>query len=402
MKQEKQEMEPAATGLEHCYKNIEGKKLRLGYTTGSCAAAAAKAAAFMLLTGKDADYVQLTTPGQISLCLKVWNKKRGSDFVSCAIQKDAGDDPDITDGILVYAKVSLKKTEGQPMIVITGGTGVGTVTKPGLEQPVGAPAINQTPRKMITRELEQLCDLYHNQTGLKVEISVPGGEELAEKTFNPKLGIMGGISILGTTGIVEPMSETALLSCIRLEIKQQVSLGRKSLLVTPGNYGQVFLREYFLHCPADIKCSNFVGETIDFAADLGVENLLFVAHIGKFIKVAGGIFQTHSSNADGRMEILTANAVLAGADQPLLRELMQAVTTEEGIRILEDAGYLEKTMEHVMERLWGHLARRSFGRINLGAILFSSELGKRRQGHGELGRTKNAEEILKKILQEVP
>ena len=127
-----------------------------------------------------------------------------------------------------------------------------------------------------------------------------------------------------------------------------------------------------------------------------------MAHIGKFIKVAGGIFQTHSSNADGRMEILTANAVLAGADQPLLRELMQAVTTEEGIRILEDAGYLEKTMEHVMERLWGHLARRSFGRINLGAILFSSELGKRRQGHGELGRTKNAEEILKKILQEVP
>ncbi len=161
------------------------------------------------------------------------------------------------------------------------------------------------------------------------------------------------------------------------------------------------MREHFPLCSADVKCSNFVGETIDFAADLGVENLLFAAHIGKFIKVAGGIFQTHSSNADGRMEILTANAVLAGVDQPLLTELMQAVTTEEGIRILEKAGCLQKTMGHVMERLWMHLSRRSFGRINLGAIVFSSELGKRRQGHGELGRTKNAEEILEKILQEI-
>lgn len=399
-KQEEQEMVKEPSGMEHCHKNIGGKKLRCGYTTGSCGAAAAKAAAFMLLTGDKIDYVDLTTPGGISLHLKVLDMKRGSGFVSCAIQKDAGDDPDVTDGIFVYAKVSKKNTEEEPLILITGGPGVGRVTKPGLDQPVGAAAINQGPRKMIRKELERLCDRYHNPEGLAVEISVPGGEELAERTFNPRLGILGGISILGTTGIVEPMSESALVSSIGLELKQQAELGRKSLLVTPGNYGQAFLKEYGPRCSADIKCSNFVGETIDLAVDLGVENLLFAAHIGKFIKVAGGIFQTHSRNADARMEILTANAVLAGAGQPLLTELMQASATEEGIRILEEAGYLERTMESVLLRLESHLARRSFGKINLGAVLFSSELGKRRQGTGELGRTRNADQILEKILQE--
>ncbi|NBH14761.1 cobalamin biosynthesis protein CbiD [Lachnospiraceae bacterium] len=393
------------SGRMNCYKRIDNKKLRLGYTTGSCAAAAAKAAAYMLLAGEDIDYVSLTTPGGYSLYLEILDKKWGDGFVSCAVRKDAGDDPDVTDGVLIYAKVSAAKAEEAqdgPLVFISGGTGVGTVTKPGLEQPVGAAAINRVPRQMICQELEQLCALYHNLQGLEVVISVPGGEELARKTFNPRLGILGGISILGTTGIVEPMSESAMMSSIQLELKQQTALGRKNLLVTPGNYGQAFLQQHFpLQLSDSIKCSNFVGETIDFAADLGVENLLFVAHIGKFIKVAGGIFQTHSRNADARMEILTANAALAGAEQPLLKKLMQAVTTEEGIRMLEEAGWLEQTMVHVTERLESHLARRSFGRINLGVVLFSSELGRRRQGSGELGRTANAGEILQKILQEV-
>ncbi|MEY8392402.1 cobalt-precorrin-5B (C(1))-methyltransferase CbiD [Lachnospiraceae bacterium 45-W7] len=393
------------SGRMNCYKRIDNKKLRLGYTTGSCAAAAAKAAAYMLLAGEDIDYVSLTTPGGYSLYLEILDKKWGDGFVSCAVRKDAGDDPDVTDGVLIYAKVSAAKAEEAqkgPLVFISGGTGVGTVTKPGLEQPVGAAAINRVPRQMICQELEQLCALYHNSQGLEVVISVPGGEELARKTFNPRLGILGGISILGTTGIVEPMSESAMMSSIQLELKQQTALGRKNLLVTPGNYGQAFLQQHFpLQLSDSIKCSNFVGETIDFAADLGVENLLFVAHIGKFIKVAGGIFQTHSRNADARMEILTANAALAGAEQPLLKKLMHAVTTEEGIRMLEEAGWLEQTMVHVTERLESHLARRSFGRINLGVVLFSSELGRRRQGSGELGRTANAGEILQKILQEV-
>ncbi len=393
-------------GLEHYSKQVDNRKLRLGYTTGSCAAAAAKASAYMLLSGKVVDYINLMTPKGIPLHLEVLNVEWGRGFVSCAIRKDAGDDPDVTDGVLIYAKVSYhresnfseKYNKNQNKIYIGAGVGVGIVTKPGLEQPQGAPAINRVPRQMITEELIRLCKYYQVSQGLDVEISVPQGVDLAEKTFNPRLGIMGGISILGTTGIVEPMSESALISSIHLELKQQAELGKKSLIVTPGNYGQEFLQKHFpLKIEDAVKCSNFVGETIDYAAELGIEDILFVAHIGKFIKVAGGIFQTHSRIADARVEILTANAVLAGASQSLLKELMQVVTTEEGIRILEEAGYLEQTMEHIMERILFHLKRRSLDRINLGAIVFSSELGKRRQGSGELGRTANSEEIIEKI-----
>lgn len=393
-------------GLEHYSKQVDNRKLRLGYTTGSCAAAAAKASTYMLLSGKVVDYINLMTPKGIPLHLEVLNVEWGRGFVSCAIRKDAGDDPDVTDGVLIYAKVSYHRessfseqdNKNQNKIYIGAGVGVGIVTKPGLEQPQGAPAINRVPRQMITEELISLCKYYQVSQGLDVEISVPQGVDLAEKTFNPRLGIMRGISILGTTGIVEPMSESALISSIHLELKQQAELGKKSLIVTPGNYGQEFLQKHFpLKIEDAVKCSNFVGETIDYAAELGIEDILFVAHIGKFIKVAGGIFQTHSRIADARVEILTANAVLAGASQSLLKELMQVVTTEEGIRILEEAGYLEQTMEHIMERILFHLKRRSLDRINLGAIVFSSELGKRRQGSGELGRTANSEEIIEKI-----
>ncbi len=385
------------TGLENYSKTIDNQKLRFGYTTGSCAAAASKAAAYMLLTGKQADYVNLATPKGIRLQLEALDIRREPGVVSCAIEKDAGDDPDVTNGIRIYAKVSRQKEQG---IHITGGTGVGIVTKPGLEQPPGSYAINSVPRQMIEKELQKLCQQQNYSEGLKVELSVPEGGELAKRTFNPRLGIEGGISILGTTGIVEPMSEAALVSSIRLELNQQVQSGRKSLVVTPGNYGQEFLKQNVpISLEEAVKCSNFIGETIDMAAELGVERMLFVSHIGKFIKVAGGIFQTHSRNADARMEILTANAAVAGVEQPLLAEMMQALTTDDAVRLLEEAGCLEKTMEQVMKRIEYHLNRRSYGKIGCGAIVFSSEYGKRNHGSGELGRTENAEEILGKIIK---
>lgn len=384
------------TGLENYTKTIDNQKLRFGYTTGSCAQAASKAAAYMLLTGRQADYVNFVTPKGICLQLEALDIRQEPGFVSCAIEKDAGDDPDVTNGIRVYAKVSRQK---EPGIHITGGTGVGIVTKPGLEQPPGSYAINSVPRQMIEKELQQLCRQQNYAEGLKVELSVPAGKELAKRTFNPRLGIEGGISILGTTGIVEPMSEAALVSSIRLELNQQVQSGRKSLVVTPGNYGQEFLKQNVpISLEEAVKCSNFIGETIDMAVELGVERMLFVSHIGKFIKVAGGIFQTHSRNADARMEILTANAVMAGVEQPLLAEMMQALTTDDAVHLLEKAGYLGKTMEQVMKRIEYHLNRRSYGKIDCGAIVFSSEYGKRNHGSGELGRTDNAEEILENIL----
>ena len=395
-------------GLENQYVIKDNKRLRLGYTTGSCAAAAAKAAACMLLKKEDIAYVSLMTPKGIRLHLEVLDIKKGSDSVSCAIEKDAGDDPDVTDKLWIYARVSKQKESGQEesvqkqtgqkeprqgRIEIIGGKGVGTVTKPGLEQPVGTAAINRVPRQMITEELERVCAESGYQGGLLVEISVPEGEKTAEKTFNPRLGIVGGISILGTTGIVEPMSETALLASIRLELKQQVQTGHKSLVITPGNYGREFLKENF---PFDlntaVKCSNFVGDTIDMAVELGIENILFVAHIGKFIKVAGGIMNTHSRNADARMEILCANAAVAGADSSVLRRIMKTVTTEEGLRLLKEAGYLEKTMELVLEKIHFYLEKRSYGKCKIAVVLFSNE-------QGELGRTENFAEVAEKIVR---
>lgn len=389
-------------GLENQYVIKDNKRLRLGYTTGSCAAAAAKAAAYMLLKKEQMDYVSLLTPRGIRLHLEVLDIERTADSVSCAIEKDAGDDPDVTDRLWIYARVSKQKQSGQEetgqkesgqgRIEIIGGKGVGTVTKPGLEQPVGAAAINRVPRQMITEELEQVCAESGYQGGLLVEISVPEGEKTAEKTFNPRLGIVGGISILGTTGIVEPMSETALLASIRLELKQQVQTGHKSLVITPGNYGREFLKENFpFDLEAAVKCSNFVGDTIDIAVELGIENILFVAHIGKFIKVAGGIMNTHSKNADARMEILCANAAVAGADSSVLREIMKAVTTEEGLRLLKEAGYLEKTMELVLEKIHFYLEKRSYGKCEIAVVLFSNE-------QGELGRTENFAEVAEEIV----
>ena len=210
----------------------DGKQLRLGYTTGSCAAAAAKAAAWMLLTGKRKERISILTPKGVVLELAVLDIAMTQQRVSCAIQKDSGDDPDVTNGTLIYAEVSRSQ---EPGVFIEGGTGVGRVTKPGLDQPVGNAAINSVPRRMIQENLLEVMGLTDYSGGLNVVISVPDGERLASKTFNPRLGIVNGISILGTTGIVEPMSEKALVDTIGVELRQRRQSGAEYALLTPGN-----------------------------------------------------------------------------------------------------------------------------------------------------------------------
>ena len=227
------------TGIESHYIIKNNKKLRFGYTTGTCAAAASKAAAMMLLLDETMDCVELMTPKGIDLNLEVIDTVRTGEYVSCAIVKDGGDDPDVTHGLKIFAKVE-RIAEG---FVIDGGEGVGRVTRSGLEQPVGAAAINSTPRRMMEEALKEAAEKAAYQGGLKAVISVPGGEKTAEKTFNPILGIQGGISILGTSGIVEPMSEAALIRSLELEMKQQAADGRKYLVVTLGNYGKNYLAE---------------------------------------------------------------------------------------------------------------------------------------------------------------
>lgn len=287
----------------------DGKRLRLGYTTGSCAAAAAKAAAWMLLTGRRKSTVALDTPKGIHLELPVEDIQMGEDTVSCAIRKDGGDDPDITSGTLIYAAVTRMDS---PAITIDGGKGVGRVTKRGLDQPVGNAAINSVPRQMIEENLRQVCRLCDYPGGLQVMISVPQGEILAQKTFNPRLGIVGGISILGTTGIVEPMSEEALVQTIHVELNQKRTTG-DYVLLTPGNYGSEFIRgEMGLDMNLAVQTSNFIGDSLDTCRSLDFSGALLIGHIGKLVKLAGGMMNTHSKYGDCRMDILAAHAGMAG------------------------------------------------------------------------------------------
>ena len=378
------------TGLEGKFVIKNNKKLALGYTTGSCAAAAAGAAARMLFNGDAVREIEQKTPKGITLHLEIIDSKIEKDCASCAVKKYSGDDPDVTNGILVYAAVAFGKPGGERIVTIDGGTGVGRITKPGLEQKIGEAAINRIPRQMITEAVTEAMEEYDRYGEVLVKISVPEGVALAKKTFNPRLGIEGGISILGTSGIVEPMSEEALIASIRLEMKMHRKNGDNYLVISPGNYGTDYLCSSFpVASEKIVKCSNYLGETIDAAVELGFEGILFVSHIGKFIKVAAGIMNTHSRCADARMEILTANALKAGAPIEILKALMEAVTTEEGLRILSDHGYLEATMKFVMEKIEFYLNNRAYGNLKLSCLVFSNELG-------ELGRFGDVEEFIKR------
>lgn len=380
-------------GLEDYYVIRDQKKLRFGYTTGSCAAGAARGAARLLLGEDEISEVELMTPKGILLHLEILDRKRSENAASCAVRKDAGDDPDTTNGILVYAKVEkfLIRSDMEDRIVIDGGIGVGRVTKPGLSQKIGEAAINPVPRAMILQAVEEIADQYHYEGGLKVTISVPEGEKIARKTFNPRLGIVGGISILGTSGIVEPMSEKALIDSIRVEMTQHAAMGEQYMLVTPGNYGADYLREHMeLPFEKNIKCSNYVGETIDMAVDMGVKGILFISHIGKFVKVAAGIMNTHSHSADARMEVLCSNAIRAGGDLACARSILQCNTTDEALRVLDENHILKETMKEITDRIQFYLDHRSYQQILLGAVIFSNE-------YGYLGQTANAAELIDKI-----
>ena len=363
----------------------DGKKLRLGYTTGSCAAAAAKAAAVMLLTGRRLETVALLTPKGIRLELEVREVETGPGYVSCAIAKDAGDDPDVTNGALIFARVSRRE---EPGIVIDGGPGVGRVTKPGLDQPVGAAAINSVPRRMIRENLEEVCALADWSGGLEAVISVPEGERLAKKTFNPRLGIAGGISILGTTGIVEPMSDGALVGTIRAELSQRRAAGDRYVLLTPGNYGSEFIRDGLGLDPAlAVQTSNFIGDALDLCRELGFSGALLVGHVGKLVKLAGGMLNTHSRWGDCRMEILAAHAGAAGAPPERLGELLECAACDDALRILREAGVYRETLERLTRRAAFHLSARAGEDLEVGTVLFSKV-------YGLLGRTEDAEALL--------
>lgn len=403
--------------------------MKFGFTTGSCAAAGSKAAVFMLLTGKEKKEITITTPKGIDFKADIVDIKRDENKVSCAVVKDGGDDPDITTGAHIVSTVRFidspslraQAKQSRPSVIIKGGQGVGKVTKPGLDQKVGSEAINHVPREMIEKEVLEVCRVCDFNGTIEVEISVPEGEELAKKTFNPRLGIVGGISILGTSGIVEPMSSQALKDTILVELRQQKALGQKAAVVAPGNYGLDFMKNTFgFDLDKAVKCSNFIGDTVDMAAETGFKKMLLIGHIGKLVKLSGGIMNTHSREGDCRMELLAAAAIKSGCTIETARAILDCVSTEEGIRKIKEEDELlrhcestsnhderksaqrhcerkprhcerseaiqcspdiaqptlfQKSMDYLMERIMFFLEKRAAGRLETACIVFCNDFG---------------------------
>lgn len=363
-----------------------GQELKIGYTTGSCATAATKASLHALFCQNFESEVTISLPTGKTWTTQVLDPKLESGFVSCAVKKYSGDDPDVTDGILIYAKVS-KIQQG---IHIDGGVGVGRVTKPGLSCKVGEAAINPVPRSMIQAVIVEMMGKFHYQGGIAVEIFVPEGERVAKHTFNARLGILGGISILGTSGLVEPMSEDALIDTIKAEMNQKNP--EEILFAAPGNYGLDFAKNtYGIDLDLAVKYSNYTGELLDYARYLGFKRMLIIGHIGKMVKLAAGIMNSHSKMADGRNEIFAAHAALAGAKQNTIEQIMEAATTDEIHVIIKREQLNNKVYKSLAKKIAFQLEYRTKGEIQIEFIIFSNV-------NGLLMESKNAREYLKKLL----
>lgn len=355
---------------EYTYSGTE--RLRRGYTTGTCATLAAKAGCIALLTGKVPETVSVMTPAGIEVTVEPIAVRVADGEATFGVIKDAGDDYDVTNGAEVRSTVRFIESG----IEIDGGAGVGRVTAKGLDQPPGNAAINSGSRKMIQDAVSECIDAYDCLKGISVLVEVVDGEEIAQKTFNPSIGIEGGISILGTTGIVEPRSLRALKDALEVEIRYQAAQGHKDAIVTPGNYGETFTKT--LGLPPDpplIKCANFIGETLDCIAINGFENVLLIGHIGKLVKVAGSIMDTHSRMADCRREIFAAHAAWCGASTETVRELFDSMTTDACIKILDDAGLRDAVIERIASAVQSAVDHRVGEFVRIGVIIFSNAYG---------------------------
>lgn len=382
------------------------KKLRLGITTGTCSAAAAQAAAMQLLLGVESHAVTLRTPKGMTVSVPVYLFESDSRKASYRVVKDSGDDPDVTNGTdvcvtVAYAKQSVREqtdgsqdrscaftSESFPYLTLDGGIGIGRVTKEGLEQAVGQAAINRVPRQMIFASVADVCEKANVCEPLHITVWMPEGEALAKRTFNPKLGIEGGLSVLGTSGILEPMSEQAIVATIETEIRQLHAVGEEKVLVTPGNYGQAYASEYLgLDLAKSVKSSNYIGDTIDLAISYSMKDFLLVGNIGKLVKLAAGIFNTHSKVADGRGEIFAVHAAMAGAGADVVQEIYNCINTDRMLDVLEREGLRKPVMQSILEAIEKHVAGRVGDTMRFGVIVFSEK-------YGYLGQTADTAAVL--------
>ena len=338
------------------------KKLREGFSTGSCMTGGAAAAALWLTTGTCPEVVEVETPIGRTLYLDVSPKEKGV----CGIVKDAGDDPDVTNGSEVITKVELLPEDGA--ITFVGGDGIGTVTEEGLKLPVGEPAINPVPRQMTERALRKII----GDRGAVVTVSIPGGEELAKKTFNPRLGVLGGLSVLGTTGIVRPMSEEAMKDSLLVELDMYARQGHHAILFVLGTTGENALKAQYGEFRCILQVSNYIGFMIEEAVERGFTDILIGGFVGKLVKVASGTMNTHSHVADGRLETICTHAALHGASRDVIERIYSCVTTKAAMKIVEEEG-LTDIWKDMAERASAHCRKTAHGMARVGVVFLDAE-----------------------------
>ncbi len=353
------------------------KKLREGCTTGSCAAAAALASVIWQTCGKYPEYVSIDTPVGKNLKLEIIKY----DEYKCGVIKNSGDDPDVTNGCIIIVKAEICNYNGD--IIFKAGKGVGIVTMDGLKIPKGEPAINPVPRQMIENEIRKIIP----EKSVIVTIEVPNGEKIAEKTFNSRLGIIGGISILGTTGIVRPMSEESVRESLLEEMTMYYNQGFRTIAFVTGNQAEKYLRKHIKNGGCIVHCSNYIGFMLDNAEELGFENILIFGQTGKFVKLAGDIMNTHSHIADGKNEIICTHSALAGASYEIVKELYNCITTEQSDEILK-----KYNMQYIWKNICDKAEEKCTQRVHKKcriAVIYTNRAG------DILAESKNAEYVIK-------
>lgn len=334
--------------------------LRSGYTTGACAAAGVKAALILMTTGEVVDSVELVALDGMPLTIPVKDVGKISDGIRAEVVKFSGDDPDITNGVSVFT--TIRQIAGDE-IIFRAGLGVGRITKAGMQLPVGEPAINPKPRELIQNVAAEF-----KISGLEVEISIPDGVELAKKTLNPVLGVEGGLSIIGTTGVLRPMSEDAFKNSLVPQIDVAKAAGFDELIFVPGKIGENIAKELGLPEGAIIQTSNFIGFMLEAATHRQIKKIILCGHLGKLAKVAAGVFHTHNRIADCRLETLAAYAAAEGLPASEVQKILDANTTEDAAQIIS-ANHLEYVYKKIAARASLRAERYVFGKLKVGTIL---------------------------------